>query len=101
MTGVVVAVYGLFVYRGLIGSTAIRGMTWGLLVWIVAQMVVMPLLGSGFFGARTGGFFSIIDSLVGHMVYGLLFGVLAGGAREIATRRVARLGSPSHLRRAG
>ena len=58
------------------------GMAWGLLVWILAQTVVAPLLGGGFFSARVGGFLVAVGSLIGLLIYGFVFGVVASRASQ-------------------
>jgi uncharacterized protein DUF6789 len=95
------AIYGLFLYRVLTGSPAVRGMTWGLVLWLVSQAIVMPVLGGGFFSARSGGLSVVMDSMIGHLLYGLVFGIVAGGAHEARFERTEQLGSEVHVRRAG
>src|SRR5215204_1775064 len=71
----------LFVGR-LPGPVAVRGMIYSLLPWLVAQIMVMPMMGMGFF---SGSAIMAEGSLMGHLVYGALVGaftVLPGqGAR--------------------
>jgi hypothetical protein len=42
-----------------------------------------------------------LDSLIGHLIYGLVFGVVAGGAHEPRPHESSHLGSEVHARRAG
>jgi hypothetical protein len=67
--------YGLYAY--LPGSPAIRGTIWGVVLWLLAQTMVMPMMGGGFFSAAMGGMMAAGGSLVGHIVYGGLLGVIA------------------------
>jgi len=55
-----------------------RGLVFGLLLWLLAESLVMPLAGAGFFHSGTGGAMAAIVSLLGHAVYGLLLGGIAG-----------------------
>jgi len=94
-------IYSLFLFPVLTGSPAVRGMTWGLILWFVSQAVVMPVLGGGFFSSQAGGLMAVMDSLIGHLVYGFVFGVVAGGAHAARIRETEDLGSEAHVRRAG
>lgn len=93
-------VYCFLAFRVLTGSAAVRGMTWGLILWFVSQAAVMPALGGGFFSSQSGGLTAVMDSLVGHLVYGFVFGVGTGGAHARQPAEPA-LGSEVHVRRAG
>jgi uncharacterized protein DUF6789 len=75
--------------RRLPGGPALRGFAWGLMLWAVSQVVVIPATGGGFFSAAAGGFKVAADSLVGHLAYGLVLGMLAGSPNELlfSTRR--------------
>lgn len=76
MIGTVLAVIyaALFVNR-LPGPPVLRGVLFSLLPWLMAQLVVMPMMGMPLFSgsaALAGG------SLVGHMVYGAVLGAMVG-----------------------
>jgi hypothetical protein len=66
---------GLF-ERRLPGGPFVRGMIYGLLVFILAQIAFMPLVGGGFFSR--GDIELLVGSLLGHLVYGGLVGWLYG-----------------------
>ncbi|HKQ57560.1 MAG TPA: DUF6789 family protein [Candidatus Eisenbacteria bacterium] len=70
--------------RRLPGGPALRGIAWGLMLWIVSQAIVIPATGGGFFSAAAGGMRVVADSLIGHLAYGLVVGVLAGRPNELA-----------------
>ena len=74
--------YVLGVSQRLPGAPWLRGMVWGIVLWLLAQLVMLPAMGSGFFGARAGGMPSAISSLLGHLVYGLALGAVAGAPEE-------------------
>jgi hypothetical protein len=67
------------------GGPALRGAIYGIGVFLVAQVVVTPMMGGGVF---SGGNVSMIaGSLAGHLVYGVLVGLIYGepaGLRELA-----------------
>ena len=71
------AIYAYVLYAHLPGSPAIRGTIWGLALWLVAQTVVMPMMGAGLFSSAMGGMMAAVGSLIGHVLYGGLLGVIA------------------------
>ena len=79
MNGVVIfpAIYTFALYERLPGSPVARGTAWGLALWLIAQVVVMPMMGAGLFSSAAGGMMAAMGSLVGHVLYGSLLGVLA------------------------
>src|SRR5262245_38042141 len=94
------AIYAWFLFRVFTGGPAVRGMTWGLVLWMVSQGILMPLLGAGFFSAQAGGTRAALDSLIGHLTYGLILGVGAGGAHAIRRHEAASMKPEFHARRA-
>jgi hypothetical protein len=70
--------------RRLPGGPALRGVAWGVMLWIVSQAIVIPATGGGFFSVAAGGMRVVADSLIGHLAYGLVVGVLAGRPHELA-----------------
>lgn len=73
-------VYANALYARLPGSPPARGAAWGFVLFLAAQIVVMPMMGGGFFSSNMGGMMAVVGSLVGHLVYGGLLGAIAGGA---------------------
>lgn len=73
-TVLAIAYAALFAPR-LPGPGFARGALYGLLPWIVAQLLVMPMMGAGLFG---GSFAAGMGSLVGHLVYGAVLGGIYG-----------------------
>ncbi|MGE0352184.1 MAG: DUF6789 family protein [Gemmatimonadales bacterium] len=87
MIGVVLAtIYGLAVAARVPGAPAVRGAVYGIGVFLVAQLLVMPMMGAGVFSG--GNIPMIMGSLMGHLVYGALVGAIYG--RPEAAR------APSH-----
>ena len=70
-------VYAAFFDRRLPGTPLVRGLLYGLFVFVVAQLVFMPLVGGGVFSR--GDVELLTGSLVGHLVYGGLTGWIYGG----------------------
>ncbi|WP_432745220.1 DUF6789 family protein [Methylobacter sp. G7] len=82
MLGVLVfpLVYAIVVFRFLPGAPIIKGLTWGLILWLIAETLVMPMAGAGFFMSEISGMKAVMAALMGHLVYGGLLGVIAGKA---------------------
>jgi uncharacterized membrane protein YagU involved in acid resistance len=68
----------VFAHR-LPGTPLSRGMLYGVLVFVVAQLVFMPLVGGGVFSR--GDLELLAGSLLGHLVYGGLTGWIYGEPR--------------------
>lgn len=76
----IVALPALYVwsYRSLGGTPPMRGLTFGLGLWLASQLVVAPLQGAGWFSASVGGLPTVIDSLLLNLTYGWLLGTMTG-----------------------
>ena len=55
------------------GSAPIRGVAWGIILWLVAMLMMSPMMGKGLF---MGSVPAAIASLVGHATYGLTLGAI-------------------------
>jgi len=64
--------------RILPGPAWIRGMTYGLVPWLMAQLAVMPMMGMGFFALASGSIVPALQSLMGHLMYGATVGGVYG-----------------------
>ncbi|MCR4337684.1 MAG: hypothetical protein NUV91_07770 [Candidatus Omnitrophica bacterium] len=77
MLGVVVFPF-IYVYvlaDKLPGSGALRGIIWGLILFVLAQSMVMPMAGMGIFSsASPQQMLMVMGSLIGHIVYGAILG---------------------------
>ncbi len=83
------AIYSFALQPGT-GSGTGRGAFWGLILWAAANLMVMPLMGAIHPMVKSGmmpapgflmlhlGVMAPVGSLVGHLVYGMLLGRLAG-----------------------
>ena len=79
-------IYAYFLYERLPGTPVIRGATWGVILWGLAQVVVMPMMGAGFFSVAMGGMMAAVGSLVAHLLYGGILGAIAGAPERVAAR---------------
>jgi uncharacterized membrane protein YagU involved in acid resistance len=75
MGTVLALVYAALFAPRLPGPGFVRGALYGLAPWLVAQLVVMPMMGAGVFG---GSFGTAFGSLMGHLVYGAVVGSIYG-----------------------
>jgi len=62
------------------GPPIVRGMLYGAMVFVVAQVVFMPLVGGGFFSR--GDLELITGSLLAHLLYGGVIGWSYHGGRD-------------------
>lgn len=75
LVGVVLAVIYAVVAGGLPGPVAVRGALFGIAPWLVAQAVMMPMMGMGMF---SGSMMLAGGSLIGHLLYGAVVGLVYG-----------------------
>jgi hypothetical protein len=55
------------------GGSSLRGALYSLAPWLMAQIVVMPMMGMGFF---SGSMSAAGGSLMGHLLYGVVLGMV-------------------------
>ena len=77
-------IYAATFVHWLPGGPAMRGAIYGAIVFVVAQISFMPLVGAGFFS--NGDIELLIGSLVGHLVYGVVVGWIYGLSAPSASR---------------
>jgi len=83
-------IYAYLLFGRLPGSPYLKGILWGVTLWILAQLIVMPMMGAGVFGLKAAGMMSAVGSLMGHVIYGALLGWIGGDAHsEVRTRAIA------------
>ena len=86
-TGLALGYAAVFASR-LPGPGFLRGAIYGVLPWLMAQLVVMPMMGAGFF---SGSFLAAAGSLMGHLVYGGILGATYGAHSSEVRGRVHAL----------
>lgn len=69
MIGMILAVVYAVLKNRIPGPEIAKGMIYGLAPWLMAQVVVMPMMGMGFF---SGAFAPALGSLIGHLIYGVV-----------------------------
>lgn len=93
MIGVVLAmIYAVVAGPRLPGPPVARGALFSLAPWLMAQIVVMPMMGMGLFSSSAT---MATGSLIGHVVYGAVLGATVGVPPEASAdgRLRARAGS--------
>jgi uncharacterized membrane protein YagU involved in acid resistance len=75
MIGTILAVIYAIVAPALPGAPPVRGALYGLAPWLMAMLVVMPMMGMPMFGGAVAG---AMGSLIGHLVYGAVVGGIYG-----------------------
>ena len=75
MIGSILAVIYAAVAPALPGPPAVRGAIYGLAPWLVAMLMVMPMMGMPAFGGAAA---IAMGSLIGHLVYGAVVGAIYG-----------------------
>jgi len=76
MIGTVLAlVFAMAAAPRLPGPPVARGALFSLAPWLMAQVVVMPMMGMGLFSSSPE---MATGSLIGHLVYGAVLGAVAG-----------------------
>lgn len=69
-----------YVFAFLPGPPILKGIIFAFGLFIVAESLVMPMAGNGFWSSTGGGIPAVMVAFMGHMVYGALLGIIAGGA---------------------
>ena len=85
-THFLVGVAWALVYAGVVltrlpGTPLVRGLLYGVLVFLLAQALFMPLVGAGFFSR--GDPSTLAGGLLGHLVYGGVLGWIYGSAPDL------------------
>jgi uncharacterized membrane protein YagU involved in acid resistance len=81
-------IYAALVAERLPGPPAVRGAIFSLAPWLMAQLVVMPMMGMGVF---SGSATLAMGSLIGHLVYGAALGAIVGHPAGVSAGEDARL----------
>ena len=81
-------IYVYLVFRFLPGEPWIRGALWGVTLWCLAEILVMPLMQDAVSGVTSIGATAILifGLLLVLLVYGTLLGWLAGNERPLPSR---------------
>ncbi|MEX2260488.1 MAG: DUF6789 family protein [Bryobacteraceae bacterium] len=83
-------IFTQFLYSYFPGAPWARGLSWGLALWLLSQVVLMPIMELGLFFSMTSKPLSYaLAGFIGHAVYGIVLGAVAG-AGEVSGAPVRR-----------
>ena len=71
--------------RFLPGTTLVKGLIWGGILWAMLEILVMPMMGMGIFGSSGPGMKGAVAALLAHLVYGALLGWIVGSGSKTST----------------
>ena len=91
MLGVIVfpLVYAIVSVNRVPTSPVLRGLIFGSVLWLMMEAAVMPMLGTGFFGANGPGMMGAAAALMAHLVYGAILGFAAAPRTSAAELQTA------------
>jgi uncharacterized membrane protein YagU involved in acid resistance len=74
--GIILAGAYVFIWKERItGSAVVKGLLFSLIPFLLAQIIVMPMMGAGLFCTNTPApLLMVMGSLIGHLVYGAVLG---------------------------
>lgn len=76
-------IYVYVLYKILPGAPWMKGLIWGLILWLIAELVVTPMAGGGIFHSNAPNpLMAVMAGLMGHAVWGAVFGAVAGGGER-------------------
>lgn len=78
-------IYVILLRQILPGATLVKGLLFGTILWLIAETLIMPIAGAGFFMSEIGGVIAIMAALMGHWIYGGLISVITGKSESNET----------------
>ncbi len=67
---------------------ALNGALFSLIPFLMAQLIIMPMMGAGIFSSQTANPMAmVIGSLIGHLVYGITLGLSAATSTALHTAK--------------
>jgi len=85
MIGTTLAAFYVLFFKALFHpGNALKGLLFALIPFVMAQAVMMPIMGGGFFSSQLPSPISIVmGSLAGHIVYGIVLGLTTKTENEV------------------
>lgn len=71
-------IYAFVLFRFLPGAPWQKGLLSGVIFWLGLEILMMPMMGGGFFSSQMGGMKIVVAALIAHLVYGAALGLIAG-----------------------
>ncbi len=84
MIGMILALFYAYGFVSwLPGTPWLKGALYGLFPFVVAQVVIMPMMGMGLFTSNApNAFLLVMGSLMGHLIYGAVVGAIYGTPQQ-------------------
>ena len=68
--------YVSFVKERLSVNYALKGMVFAIAIWLLMQVMAMPMMGLGIFSSKSADQMQMVaGTLIGHLVYGIVLGI--------------------------
>jgi uncharacterized membrane protein YagU involved in acid resistance len=84
--GTMLAAGYVFIFKPMVGGGVLKGVLFSLIPFFMAQLVVMPMMGAGLFSSHTPApLMMVMGSLIGHLVYGIVLGLIVQDSKGIAS----------------
>ena len=71
-------IYAFVLFKFLPGAPWQKGLLSGVIFWLGLEILMMPMMGGGFFSSQMGGMKIVVAALIAHLVYGAALGLIAG-----------------------
>ncbi len=81
------AIFVFALLRFLPGTTLVKGLIWGGILWAMLEILVMPMMGMGILGSTGPGMKGAVAALLAHLVYGALLGWIVGSGTQTLTSK--------------
>lgn len=78
MIGTILAAGYVFLFRSILpGNPIVKGIIYGIIPFLLAQIMVLPMMGAGFFSSNTPvPLLAITTNLIAHIAYGGVLGFI-------------------------
>ena len=69
--------------EGLVDRPVLKATVWGVFLWLLSQLVAMPIVGGGLFSSQTSQpVMVVIGSLIAHLIYGSVLGAVSARTKS-------------------
>jgi uncharacterized membrane protein YagU involved in acid resistance len=82
-------IYVYLLHRRLPGAPWQKGLLWGVILWLVLEIVMMPMMGGGMLSTEMGGMKAVMAALIAHLIYGAILGAIVGTSGAAKTVKAA------------
>ncbi len=76
-------IYAAWAYSWFGGPPLVRGISYGIALWLLSEIIVMPIVGAGFFNDQAAAQGAVVAGLFfAHLLYGFVLGGMGGHQTE-------------------